>query len=32
MAQIRKLFPELNSGDFFLYYKAAEVLNDDASA
>lgn len=32
MAQIRKLFSDLNNGDFFLYFKAAEVLNDTASA
>lgn len=32
IAQIRNLFPDLDNGDFFLYYKAAEVLNDAASA
>jgi len=28
VAQIRKLFSDLNNGDFFLYFKAAEVLNE----
>lgn len=31
MAQIRKLFSDLNNGDFFLYFKAAVALTREYS-